>query len=60
MESLAASVEQRRIEGADVRVTSAAKAVAECFKFRSKIGLDVALEALREARRSKRVFADEL
>jgi hypothetical protein len=34
--------------------------VADCFKFRNKIGLDVALEALREARRSKKVSADEL
>jgi len=43
-----------------VRVTNAAKTVADCFKFRSKVGLDVALEALREARRSKKASADEL
>jgi hypothetical protein len=42
------------------RVTSVAKRVADCFKFRNKIGLEVALEALREARRSKKVSADEL
>jgi hypothetical protein len=41
-------------------VTSVAKTVADCFKFRSKVGLDVALEALREARRSRRASVDEL
>jgi len=34
--------------------------VADCFKYRNKIGLDVALEALREAWREKRVSTDEL
>ncbi len=34
-----------------VRVFSAAKTVADCFKFRNKIGLDVAIEALRDYRR---------
>ena len=34
--------------------------VADCFKFRSKVGLDVALEALRESRREKRVTVDDL
>jgi hypothetical protein len=36
------------------------KTVADCFKFRNKIGLDVALEALREARRVRRGIADDL
>lgn len=58
--SLAAGVEKRRIDGTPVRVTSAAKTVADCFKFRNKIGLDVALEALREARRTRKAGADEL
>lgn len=58
--SLAAGVETRRIDGVAVRVTSAAKTVADCFKFRNKIGLDVALEALREARRSRKAGADDL
>lgn len=59
-ESLAAGVEQHRVEGTAILVTSVAKTVADCFKFRNKIGLEVALEALREARRSKKVSADEL
>ena len=37
-----------------------AKTVADCFKYRNKIGLDVALEALREARRQRKVTIDEL
>ncbi|MEX2488501.1 MAG: transcriptional regulator, partial [Pseudomonadales bacterium] len=36
------------------------KTVADCFKYRNKIGLDVALEALQEAHRSKRMNMDEL
>ncbi len=58
--SLAAGVETRKIDGVTVRVTSVAKTVADCFKFRNKIGLDVALEALREARRAKKASAEEL
>ncbi len=58
--ALAAGVETHRVEGTAVRVTSVAKTVADCFKFRNKIGLDVALEALREARRAKKASADEL
>lgn len=58
--ALAAGVEMRRVEGTTVRVTGVAKTVADCFKFRNKIGLDVALEALREARRAKKANADEL
>jgi predicted transcriptional regulator of viral defense system len=58
--ALAAGVETHRIDGAEVRVTSVAKTVADCFKFRNKIGLDVALEALREARRTRKASADEL
>lgn len=59
-ESLAAGVEERKVEGTTIRVTSIAKTVADCFKFRNKVGLDVALEALRDARRSKKVSADEI
>jgi hypothetical protein len=41
-------------------VTSIAKTVADCFKFRSKVGLDVALEVLRETWRARRFTMDEL
>jgi len=53
-------VEQHRVEGAPVRVYSLAKTVADCFKFRNKMGLDVALEALREALRERRISIDDL
>ena len=46
--------------GAPIRVYSAAKTVTVCFKFRNKIGLDVALEALKDAWRSRKVTMDEL
>ena len=58
--ALAAGVEIRRVDGTQVRVTNVAKTVSDCFKFRNKIGLDVALEALREARRAKKASNDEL
>jgi predicted transcriptional regulator of viral defense system len=44
-------VEQHDVSGVRVHVFSAAKTVADCFKFRNKIGTDVAVEALREYRR---------
>lgn len=53
-------VEEHRIEGQAVRIYSLARTVADCFRFRNKVGLDVALEALTEAWRSKRLKLDEL
>lgn len=41
-------VETHIIEGVAVKIYSAAKTVADCFKFRNKIGLDIALEAFRD------------
>jgi predicted transcriptional regulator of viral defense system len=49
-----------RVEGQTVRVYGVAKTLADCFKYRNKIGLDVALEALREAWRARRFTMDEL
>jgi predicted transcriptional regulator of viral defense system len=53
-------VETPQIEGVQVKVYSPAKTVADCFKYRNKIGLDVALEALRDCRRQRKCTADEL
>lgn len=53
-------VEERLIGGARLRVFSAAKTVADCFKFRGRVGLDVALEALRDYRRKHRGGMDAL
>lgn len=58
--ALTHGVEDHVVDGVSVRVTSVARTVADCFKFRNKIGLDVALEALQEAWRTKRVSMDEL
>lgn len=54
-------VEAKSIDGiVRIPVTTLAKTIADCFKFRNKIGLDVALEALRDAWRQKKVTMDEL
>ena len=58
--ALTEGVERRKIEGVEVRFYNAAKTVADCFKYRNKIGIDVALEALRECRRQKKATTDAL
>ncbi|WP_459864738.1 type IV toxin-antitoxin system AbiEi family antitoxin domain-containing protein [Endothiovibrio diazotrophicus] len=58
--ALTGGVEEHVIDGVAVHVTSVAKTVVDCFKFRNKIGLDVALEALRAAWAERRVSMDEL
>jgi predicted transcriptional regulator of viral defense system len=50
-ESLATGCDTHMLEHVSVRVTNPGKTVADCFKYRNKIGLDVAIEALRECRR---------
>jgi predicted transcriptional regulator of viral defense system len=52
--ALARDVERRVIEGIPVAVTNPARTVVDCFRYRNKIGLDVALEALTEALRTKK------
>ena len=51
--ALELGVEVRDIEGVPVRLTNPARTVVDCFRYRHKIGLDVALEALREALRPR-------
>jgi predicted transcriptional regulator of viral defense system len=58
--ALTQGIETHAVDGVSVRVYSVAKTVADCFKYRNKIGLDVALEALRESRREKRATNDEI
>ena len=53
-------VEEHALTGGTVRVYSPAKTVADCFKYRQKYGLDVAVEALREAWRAKKFTIKEL
>ena len=58
--SLSFGIQHRKIEGVNVSVYSPAKTVADCFKYRNKIGLDVALEALRDCRQQKKATHDEI
>ena len=55
-----AGIEEHLRDGVTLRVYSAAKTVADCFKHRNKIGLDVALEALKDARAERMASADDL
>ena len=58
--ALSEGVETHRLEGVEVRVYSAAKTVADCFKYRIKVGIDVAVEALRGFSHRHRGGATEL
>lgn len=59
-EPFTAGVEDHVVEGVTVRIFSPAKTVADCFRFRNKIGVDVAIEALREYHRERRGTMEEL
>jgi predicted transcriptional regulator of viral defense system len=58
--ALTEGIEIHNIEGVPVNITNVPKTVADCFKYRNRIGLDVALEALKEAWQGKRVTMEEL
>jgi predicted transcriptional regulator of viral defense system len=58
--ALTSGVDEHSIERVAVRITNPARTVVDCFKFRNKIGIDVAVEALREYRRLRKGTADEL
>jgi predicted transcriptional regulator of viral defense system len=51
--ALLEGIQIHRVEGVDVKVYSAAKTVADCFKYRNKIGVDVAVEALKDFSRDR-------
>ena len=59
-QALDMGVEEATVEGVKVRIYNPAKTVADCFKYRNKIGLDVALEALRESLRERKCNSDDL
>lgn len=59
-EALRAGVETHMIDGVPTQIYSLAKTIADCFKYRNKIGLDVAVEALRESWRARKCTMDEL
>lgn len=58
--ALEVGVETHRLEGVDVRITSVPKTIADLFKYRNKLGLDVALEALKEGWHDRRYTLDDL
>lgn len=53
-------IETRTVDGGKLRVYSSAKTVADCFKFRSKIGMETAIQALRSAYREKKATMDQI
>jgi len=55
-----AGVEKAQRDGVTLNVYGVAKTVADCFKHRNKIGMDVALEALKDARAGNRATADDI
>jgi predicted transcriptional regulator of viral defense system len=54
-EAFTAGIEEHVLEGQVVRIYDVPKTVVDCFKFRNKIGMDVALEALNESWRDRRL-----
>ena len=59
-EALTAGTAVHPIDGRAVRITTPAKTVADCFKYRNKIGISVAVEALREGWAKRRFTIDDL
>lgn len=57
---LTTGIERRLIEGVPVPVTDVPRTIADCFKYRNKIGLELALEALRDGWRRKRFTMDQI
>ena len=53
-------VETHLVEGLPIRVYGLARTVADCFRMRNKIGFDIAMEALLEALRSRKVTRDQI
>jgi predicted transcriptional regulator of viral defense system len=59
-DALTEGIEERIIEGVPVKIYNPPKTVADCFKYRNKIGLDVAMEALRDCREQIKCNNDDL
>jgi predicted transcriptional regulator of viral defense system len=59
-EAYSSGIEEHTVDGVVIRVYSIAKTIADCFKYRNKIGLDVAIEALKDVIQNKRTSIDEI
>ena len=58
--ALTEGVTRHRIDGIDVAITDPARTVVDCFRYRAKMGIDIAMEGLREGLRQRRFTPDEL
>lgn len=58
--ALTEGIESVHVEGVDIQVFNVAKTIADCFKYRNKIGIETALEALRQGWGQRRITMDEL
>lgn len=58
--SFSEGIEEHKIEGVTVRIYHSAKTVADCFKFRNRIGLEAAIEAARECLDGRKATSDEI
>jgi predicted transcriptional regulator of viral defense system len=58
--AFATGIEKKIVEGVEVRVYNTAKTIVDCFKHRNKIGLEIAIEALRESVRAKKATIPEI
>ncbi len=58
--ALTEGIEHHRIEGVEVAITDPARTIADCFRYRAKVGIDVAMEGLREGLRQRKATSDQL
>lgn len=58
--ALTEGVERHRIEGVEVAITDPARTIVDCFRYRTKVGIDVAMEGLREGLRQRKTTSDRL
>jgi len=58
--ALTEGIERHRIEGIEVAITNPARTIIDCFRYRAKVGIDVAMEGLREGLRQRKATSDQL
>lgn len=58
--ALTEGIERHRIEGIDVAITDPARTIIDCFRYRTKVGMDVVMEGLREGLRQRKATSDQL
>jgi predicted transcriptional regulator of viral defense system len=58
--AMTSGIEKHLVEGVSVPIYSVAKTVIDCFRFRNRIGVNIAVEALRDAWQNKKTTSDEL